>query len=59
MKFGQLIEDNMRNHFFEKSYTIISSLKLYVSLFFIVCQVEDSQNILKLSSRAVAFIYLI
>ena len=33
MKFDQLIEDNMRNHFFEKSYTIINSLKLYVVCF--------------------------
>ena len=66
MKFGQLIECNMRNIFLEKSYTksvgetsprpFYGKLKSSISLdqyskvlcsFFIVCQVEGYQNILK------------
>ena len=57
-------------HFFEKLYTKfggdtiqnqnwaylwINSLKFY-TVVFIVCQVEDDQNILKLSCRPLAFI---
>ena len=70
MKFGQLIEFDMRNIFLEnhfknvweklfpdsflknqnQAYLWINSLKLY-TVFFIVCQVQDYQNILKLSCR--------
>ena len=74
MKFGQLIKYNMRDIFFEKSYTkccgetipwpFSKKSKLSISLdqlskilkfIFILCQVEGYRNILKLSSRPLAF----
>ena len=68
MKFGQLIECNMRNIFLEKSYTkcggetsarpFSEKLKLSISLnqfVFLVCQVEDYRNILKLNCKPFAF----
>ena len=66
MKFGQLIEHNMRDIFLEKSfakcggdaisrpYFWINSLKFYTA-FFIACQVEDYKNILQLSCRPLVF----
>ena len=75
MKFGQLIEYNLRNILLEASckkspvetlfpdpflkdqtwvYLWIDSLRFYTVSFF-VCQVEDYQNILKLSCRPLAF----
>ena len=58
MKFGQLIEHNMRNIFRLKSYTkyggeIIPIIKHIVS---VVCQVVDYWNILILSYRPLAFL---
>ena len=65
MKFGQLIEYNMRSIFLEKSYTksgaesipkpFSKKSKLNTQFVFIVCQVEDYENILKLSCRALTF----
>ena len=49
MKFGQLIECNMRNIFLEKSYTKCGR-KASPRPF--VCQVEGYPNILKLSCGA-------
>ena len=65
MKFGQLISYNMRNIFFEKSYTKCgretiprffskkSKLRIFLVLF--VCQVEYYRKGLKLSCRPFAF----
>ena len=39
MKFGQLIENNMRNIYLKKSYTKFGKKTIYFVL--IVCQVED------------------
>ena len=67
MTFGQLIEYDMRNTFLEKSYTKCvgetiprpssEKWKLIISLhqFFIVCQVKEYQDILKLNCRPLAF----
>ena len=67
MKFGQLIEYNVRNIFLEKSYIKcgrekikierISGSIFYSILYFvlIVCQVEDYRKWLKLSCRLFAF----
>ena len=71
MKFGQLIEHNMRNIFLEKSHadeilfpdTFLKNQnenqkiknQSFMQLVFIVCKVEDYQNILKLSCRLLAF----
>ena len=69
MKLGQLIEYNIKSDIFlEKSFTKcdgetiprpffkISKLKkVYIQFVFIVCQVQRYRNILKLSSRPLAF----
>ena len=70
MKFGQLIESNMRNIFLEKSYTECgektsprsfsenscgSIVESFIQFVFIICQVEGYRNILKLSCRPLAF----
>ena len=71
MKFDQLIEYNMKNVFLEKSYkkcggyTIPRSFpkksnlsnvsNVFLQFVFIVYQVEDYRNILKLSCRPFAF----
>ena len=70
MKFGQLIEHNMINIFFEKLSTkctgdaiprpLCKKSKLNISLdqqskIFIAYKVKDYQNILKLICRALAF----
>ena len=67
IKFGQLIESSLRNIFLEKSYTKcggetiprpftylwINILKFY--FIFIVWQIKDYRNRLKLSCRPLAF----
>ena len=67
MTLGQLIEHDMRNTFLEKWYTkyggetiprpFSKKWKLIISLdqFFIVCQVKEYRDILKLSCRPLAF----
>ena len=70
MKFGQLIECNMRNIFLEKPYTKCggetsprlfsekSELNIqfnFIQFVFIGWQVEGYQNILKLGCRLLAF----
>ena len=65
IKFGKLIEQNMTNIFIERSYTkctgpfskkskfslsLVQKSKILYS-FFVVCQVEGYQKILKLSCR--------
>ena len=58
MKFGQLIEYKVGNIFLEKSYAKYGGesfpITLFVLFVFIVCQVEDYRNILKLSCRPLA-----
>ena len=59
MKFGQLVECDMKNIFLEKSYTKFggeTSPRLFV---FIVWQVECYRNILKLSYRLTTCFHLI
>ena len=51
MKFGHLIEGNMRNIFLEKSYA-----KCGGAFVFVVSQVEGYQNILNLNCRPLDFI---
>ena len=63
MRFGQIIERKMKFFFFEKSYTKYdgdtipspfskkSKFWSFIQLAIMVCQVEDYQNILKLSRR--------
>ena len=51
MKFGHLIEGNMRNIFLEKSYE-----KCGGAFVFVVSQVEGYQNILNLNCRPLDFI---
>ena len=73
MKFGQLIEYNMRNIFLKisftecgretisrpfskRSYVMSGSIFLkFIQFIFIPCQVEECQNVLKLSGRPFAF----
>ena len=55
MKFGQLIECNMRNIFLEKSYTKCGGETSPRSFSEKVWQVEGYRNILKLSCRPLAF----
>ena len=75
MKFGQLIEYNVRKIFLEKSYTkcggeaiprpvskkpklsmsLDQQSKSFIKFVFIVCQVEDYLNVLKLRCRPLAF----
>ena len=68
MKFGQLIEYNMRNIFLEKSYTKYDTetlprsfsknakLSTYLDRYSKVLYIEDYQKWLKLSCRPFAFI---
>ena len=52
MKFVQLIEYNMGNVFLWKIEHISGSIVyIFIQFVFIVCQVEDYRNILKLSYR--------
>ena len=58
MKLGQLLEYNMRNIFVTKTkikYISGSIVQSFIQFVFIICQVEDYWNILKLSSKPFAF----
>ena len=70
IKFGQLVQYNMWNIFLEKSFTecggksvttpssnklnLWSNILQFCTVCFVVCQVEDYRNILKLSRRPLA-----
>ena len=53
MKFGQVIEYNMKNIFLEKSYAKCGGET--IQLVFTICQVENYRSILKLNCRPCAF----
>ena len=66
MTFGQLIEYDMRNTFLEKSYTkcvgetiprpfLKNEIDYIFASIFILCQVKEYQDILKLNCRPLAF----
>ena len=55
MKFGQLIEYNMRNVFLRSLYTKGGGETKNFA--FTVCQVKDYQNILKLGCRSLAVLF--
>ena len=55
MKFGQLIESNMKNIFVEKLYTECGGVYFSTICLWINSQVEDYSNILKLNCRPLAF----
>ena len=54
MKFGQLIEYDMRNMFLE-THALNVIVSCFIHFVFIVSQVEDYRNTMKLNCRPLAF----